>query len=93
MSRFTGRHLSGPRQVALWRLQLAATAGALMVASMPPHGLWFLFPAGTAVLVVSLHNTVWRNRRLLGGAAGLTYLGPGLFWVASFTPPGTSSSR
>jgi apolipoprotein N-acyltransferase len=60
---------------------LAVLAGAALLLSLPPYGLWWLAPVGVALLAAAAHR-----RRLRGGAgagfvAGLVLFVPLLDWT------------
>ncbi|HEV3400254.1 MAG TPA: hypothetical protein VG078_00380, partial [Acidimicrobiales bacterium] len=63
-------------------------AGLLVTASLPPFGWWPLAVFGAAVLVGTLRARPWPRRLLVGMAAGLGWLGPGLWWIVDFSAPG-----
>ncbi|HEV3399173.1 MAG TPA: apolipoprotein N-acyltransferase [Actinomycetes bacterium] len=63
-------------------------AGLLVTASLPPFGWWPLAVIGAAVLVGTLRARPWPRRLLVGMAAGLGWLGPGLWWIVDFSAPG-----
>ena len=71
-----------PRPVRLWvSVLLALVAGAGLLVSFPPYGLWWLAPVSVAVLAAATHR-----RRLRGGAgvgmiAGLVFFVPLLAWT------------
>lgn len=67
---------------------LAALAGLLLTAALPPFGWWPLGLAGAALLARLLGERSWRGRLLVGQVAGLGFLIPGLFWMSEFTLPG-----
>lgn len=70
------------------RLALAATAGAMMLLTIPPRGFWWFLPPSVALLALAMHGTGWRGRLLVGAMAGATFFGPGLFWLTSFNTIG-----
>lgn len=78
----------GGRARSAIRVQLAVTAGALMLLSMPPGGWWFFFPPAVALLAFAVNGAGWRVRLLVGLAAGAILLAPGLFWLTSFNAAG-----
>src|SRR3712207_553023 len=63
-------------------------AGVLVTLSLPPFGWWPLAMVGAAVLVGALRARPWPRRLLVGMAAGLGWLGPGLWWIVDFSVPG-----
>ncbi|WP_433732053.1 apolipoprotein N-acyltransferase [Actinoplanes sp. CA-051413] len=71
-----------PRPLRLWvSVLLALVAGAALLVSFPPYGLWWLAPVAVAVLAAATHR-----RRLRGGAgvgmiAGLVFFVPLLDWT------------
>ncbi|MEA3055642.1 MAG: apolipoprotein N-acyltransferase [Actinomycetota bacterium] len=75
-----------------WRRPAAAfAAGLLLTAALPPFGWWPLAIVGVALLVHLLEDEEARasSRRLVVGyAAALGFLVPGLWWMHEFTAPG-----
>ncbi len=73
---------TAPRPLPLWvSVLLAFAAGAGLLLSFPPYGLWFLAPVAVALLAAGTHR-----RRLRGGAgvgmiAGLVFFVPLLDWT------------
>ncbi len=63
-------------------------AGICIFASLPPRGVWPLAAVGVGLLAVALRDLSWRGRAAVGAAAGVTWFGPSLVWVAGFTNPG-----
>jgi apolipoprotein N-acyltransferase len=66
---------------------VAVAAGAALLLSFPPYGLWWLAPPGVALLALVVHG-----RRLLAGAAlgllcGLTLFVPLLSWTGLHVGP------
>lgn len=59
-----------------------------LFASLPPRGLWPLAVVGAWLLAAALRDLSWRGRAAVGAAAGVTWFGPSLVWVAGFTTPG-----
>ncbi len=70
------------------RLLVAALAGLLLAASLPPWGWWPLAFAAVAVLDVALHGTGRRGRLAVGWVAGIAWLAPSTVWMLDFSPPG-----
>jgi apolipoprotein N-acyltransferase len=80
---------TGGRWAPGWRRLLAGVAaGVLLAGSMPPRSAWYLAPAGAAVLTWGLLGLRWRQRLLLGAAAGLGFFAPTLSWLTDFHPAG-----
>lgn len=77
---------TSPRLARLARLTGGGlAAGLLLTLSLPPVGLWWLGPAGAAVLALTLAQTrTWRGRLATGAVAGLGLYGPGLWWATEF---------
>src|SRR5574340_999313 len=74
----------------LTRPLLALAAGLLLCASFPPRPLWFLAPAGIAllVLVLTVGGAVrWRGGFGYGSLAGLGFLVPLLPWIGAYVGP------
>src|SRR3954447_15408053 len=75
-----------------WHRPAAAfAAGLLLTAALPPFGWWPLAIAGVAVLVHLLEAEEQRDssrRLVVGYAAALGFLVPGLWWMHEFTAPG-----
>jgi apolipoprotein N-acyltransferase len=75
-----------------WRRPAVAfAAGLLLTAALPPFGWWPLAIAGVALLVHLLEDEEGREpprRLILGYAAALGFLIPGLWWMHEFTAPG-----
>lgn len=67
---------------------LAALAGLLLTAALPPFGWWPLALAGAALLARLLRDRPWPARLLVGQLTGMGFLIPGLFWMSEFTLPG-----
>lgn len=63
---------------------LALTAGVLLSAGLPPFGWWALALAGAGLLATVVHGSSLRARIGVGVAAGLGFLGPGLWWMTEF---------
>ncbi len=59
----------------------AASSGAAMVFAFPPYGLWWLAPAGVALLAVAVHRRRLRSGFGLGVLAGATLFVPLLAWT------------
>lgn len=66
----------------------ALGAGVLLTAGLPPFGWWPLALLGAAVLAAVVCGRGWRGRLAVGGAAGIGFLAPGLFWMTEFSAPG-----
>ncbi len=66
------------------RLVASVVAGALLWSSFPPRPLWFLAPAGVALLVVVLRGRGARAGFAYGYLAGLGFLLPLLPWVGIY---------
>src|SRR4051812_6090999 len=72
----------GPRPLRLRVcVVMGLLAGLVLLLSFPPYGLWWLAPAGVALLAAATHR-----RRLRGGAgvgmlAGLVLFVPLLGWT------------
>ncbi|MCA2214998.1 apolipoprotein N-acyltransferase [Jidongwangia harbinensis] len=62
-------------------LLLAALAGAALLASLPPYDLWFLAPAGVALLAAAAHRRRLRGGLAVGVVAGLVLFVPLLEWT------------
>ena len=83
-----GRRGRGPWRSGWSRLLLALVAGGLLAAGMPPRSAWYLAPAGAALLTWALQDRPWRQRFVLGAAAGLAFFLPTLDWLTGFHPAG-----
>ncbi|WP_430782024.1 apolipoprotein N-acyltransferase [Actinoplanes sp. G11-F43] len=71
-----GRPLRLPVAVAL-----AVAAGAALLLALPPFDLWWLSPAGVALLAAAVHRRRLRAGFGLGVLAGLTLFVPLLEWT------------
>jgi apolipoprotein N-acyltransferase len=68
---------------------LAASAGFLVAASLPPWGFWPLAFVGVALLEISLGPAPSARRRFVhGGAFGLVWMSMGMGWMWFLTVPG-----
>jgi apolipoprotein N-acyltransferase len=61
---------------------LAVTAGAALLLALPPYDLWWLSPAGVALLAAAAHRRRLRAGLGLGFLAGLVLFVPLLNWTA-----------
>ncbi|MEH1126756.1 apolipoprotein N-acyltransferase [Micromonospora sp. CPCC 206061] len=59
----------------------AVAAGLLLLLAFPPYGLWFLAPAGVALLAAAVHRRRFRAGLGLGLLAGLTLFALLLRWT------------
>lgn len=66
------------------KLGLALAGGILLSAGLPPFGWWPLSLLGSALLAGVLVDAGMRRRLILGMAAGVGFLGPGLAWLTEF---------
>jgi apolipoprotein N-acyltransferase len=66
---------------ARWALPMAILSGAALLLSFPPYGLWWLAPAGVALLAAAAHRRRMRTAFLLGWAAGLVLFVPLISWT------------
>ena len=66
------------------KLGLALASGVLLGAGLPPFGWWPLSLLGSALLAGVLVDAGVRRRLVLGMAAGVGFLGPGLTWLTEF---------
>ena len=80
-----GRH---PWLPGWGHLATAVLAGALLATSMPPRSAWYTAPAGAALLTWALLAKPWRQRLLIGVAAGSAFFLPTLGWLTDFSPAG-----
>ncbi|MEO7556304.1 MAG: apolipoprotein N-acyltransferase [Acidimicrobiales bacterium] len=72
-----------------WRvLALAAVAGLLLAAALPPWGWWPLAFGGVAALDALIAGRPAWSRFRRGFLAGVALLIPTYSWMAAFTPPG-----
>ena len=72
----------GPRPIrARLALPMAILSGAALLLSLPPYGLWWLAPAGVALLAAATHRRRLRPAFFLGWAAGLVLFVPLLNWT------------
>ena len=60
---------------------LAVLAGAALLVSLPPYGLWWLAPAGVALLAAAAHRRRLRGAAGAGFLAGLVLFVPLLDWT------------
>jgi apolipoprotein N-acyltransferase len=73
---------AGPRPVRRWvAVLLAVLAGAALLVSLPPYDLWFLAPAGVALLAAAAHRRRLRGGLAVGLIAGLVLFVPLLEWT------------
>ncbi|MGX6607168.1 apolipoprotein N-acyltransferase [Micromonosporaceae bacterium Da 78-11] len=71
-----------PRPIRLWvAVVLALLAGAALLLSLPPFDLWFLAPAGVALLAAAAHRRRLRAAAGLGFLTGLLLFVPLLDWT------------
>lgn len=75
---------SHPVGRALGRMVSSLGAGILLYTSFPPLSLWFLAPAGLAILVLSIRGISVRGAFGLGYLAGLGFFVPLLPWVGVY---------
>ena len=72
----------GPRPVrARVAAPMAVLAGAALLLSLPPYGLWWLAPAGVALLAAAAHRRRLRAAAGAGFLAGLVLFVPLLDWT------------
>ena len=62
-------------------LALAAAAGLALLLALPPFGLWWLAPAGVALLAAAVHRRRLRAGFGVGMVAGLVLFYPLLWWT------------
>ncbi|MGI8662256.1 MAG: apolipoprotein N-acyltransferase, partial [Acidimicrobiales bacterium] len=67
---------------------IAALAGLLLAAALPPWGWWPLAFVGVAVLERLIDDQPAWSRVRRGFLVGVALLGPTYSWMAAFTPPG-----
>ena len=60
----------------------------LLSSGLPPFGWWPLALAGAGVLVAAERELALRPRLVTGLAAGVGFLGPGLWWMTEFHAAG-----
>ena len=60
---------------------LALVAGAALLVSFPPYGLWWLAPVAVAVLAAATHRRRLRGGAGIGMIAGLVFFVPLLNWT------------
>ena len=66
----------------LWlSLVLAVLAGGALLVALPPYGLWWLAPAGVALLAAATHRRRLRSGFGAGLIAGLVLFLPLLWWT------------
>ena len=71
------------------RVGAAVGAGLLLTVGLPPFGWWLLALVGAAVLARTVAGCDgWRDRAVVGFAAAVAFLAPGLWWMSEFTLPG-----
>lgn len=63
----------------------ALGAGGAMLLAFPPYGLWWLAPAGVALLAVAVHRRRSRAAAGLGLLTGLVFFVPLLAWTNMHT--------
>lgn len=56
----------------------------LLTSGLPPFGWWPLALVGAGVLVGVVEGLALRQRAAVGAAAGLGFVGPGLWWMTEF---------
>jgi apolipoprotein N-acyltransferase len=62
-------------------LPMAVAAGAALLLALPPYGLWWLAPAGVALLAAAVHRRRLRSGFGLGLITGLVLFYPLLWWT------------
>ncbi|WP_052359429.1 apolipoprotein N-acyltransferase [Actinoplanes friuliensis] len=73
---------AGPRPLRLWvSVLLALAAGAALLLSFPPYGLWFLGPVAVALLAAATHRRRLRGGFGVGILAGFVFFVPLLDWT------------
>ena len=73
---------SGPRPVrARLAAPMAVLAGVALLLSLPPYDLWWLAPAGVALLAAATHRRRLRGAAGAGFLAGLVLFVPLLDWT------------
>ncbi|MGW4948463.1 apolipoprotein N-acyltransferase [Actinoplanes sp. NPDC004185] len=73
---------AAPRPLRLWvSVLLALAAGAALLVSFPPYGLWWLAPVAVAVLAAATHRRRLRGGAGIGMIAGLVFFVPLLDWT------------
>jgi apolipoprotein N-acyltransferase len=70
----------GPLRLVI-ALPLAAAAGLALLLALPPYDLWWLAPAGVALLAAAVHRRRLRAGFGLGTVAGLVLFYPLLWWT------------
>ncbi|MFY1692319.1 apolipoprotein N-acyltransferase [Plantactinospora sp. WMMB782] len=83
-----GRRPAGPagRPLPLWLAVPAAVgAGLVLLLAFPPYGVWWLAPAGVALLSAAVHRRRLRAGFGLGALAGLALFLPMLSWTNLYT--------
>ena len=60
---------------------MAVAAGLAQLVAFPPYDLWWLAPAGVALLAAAVHRRRARAGFALGTLAGLVFFGPLLAWT------------
>ncbi|MDP1794297.1 MAG: apolipoprotein N-acyltransferase [Acidimicrobiales bacterium] len=69
-------------------IAIAALAGVLTAASLPPFRFWWLAPVGYAGLTAVLLDRGRRQRLLVAGMFFLSFFTVGLAWMVEFSIPG-----
>ncbi len=62
-------------------LPMALAAGAALLLALPPYGLWWLAPAGVALLAAAVHRRRLRAGFGVGMLAGVVLFYPLLWWT------------
>nr|WP_239163193.1 apolipoprotein N-acyltransferase [Actinoplanes rishiriensis] len=74
----------GPRPVRRWvAVLLAVLSGAALLLALPPYDLWWLAPAGVALLAAATHRRRPRSGFGLGFLAGVVLFYPLLDWTST----------
>ncbi|RCG20146.1 apolipoprotein N-acyltransferase [Sphaerisporangium album] len=70
-----------PSPRALPRLAASLAGGVLLYLAFPPTGLWFLAPAGIALLTLAVRGLHARRAAWIGYLGAFAFLLPALVWV------------
>nr|WP_221443031.1 apolipoprotein N-acyltransferase [Nocardiopsis algeriensis] len=68
----------------LWRVLAAVGAGLVQLLSLPPYGLWWLGPAGAALLALAVAGARMRRAAWLGLLSGASLMVPLVRWQDVF---------